>query len=49
MDNFFENDNIKLYCGNSLELIDKIEDKSIDIILTDPPYWHKKSPRKAIF
>jgi site-specific DNA-methyltransferase (adenine-specific) len=33
-------------CGNSFELIKLIDDNSIDLIITDPPYWHKKSPGK---
>ena len=33
----------KLLNGNSFELMKKIPDKSIDLILTDPPYWHNKS------
>jgi DNA modification methylase len=28
----------KLYCGDCLELMRKISDKSVDFILTDPPY-----------
>ena len=30
--------------GDSFELIKQIPDKSISLIVTDPPYWHKKSP-----
>ena len=33
-------------CGNSFELIKLLDDNSIDLIITDPPYWHKKSPGK---
>ena len=29
---------IELYCGDSIELINQIPDKSIDLIFTDPPY-----------
>lgn len=32
------NDNIKLFLGNSNELIKNIDDKSIDLIVIDPPY-----------
>lgn len=28
----------KIYLGNAYELIKKIDDKSIDLIYTDPPY-----------
>ena len=36
-------ENIKLYHGNCLEVMDNIEDKSIDLLVTDPPYLHAKS------
>jgi len=29
----------KVYCWDSLELMRSIPDKSIDLVLTDPPYW----------
>ena len=32
----------KIICGNSLELIKKLPDEIIDLILTDPPYGIKK-------
>jgi len=28
----------KIYCGDCLELMEQIPDKSIDLVLTDPPY-----------
>lgn len=28
----------KIYCGDSLEIMKEIPDKSIDLVLTDPPY-----------
>ena len=28
----------KIYCGNAIELLDYIDDESIDAIITDPPY-----------
>jgi DNA modification methylase len=31
---------------DAFELLKSLEDKSIDLIITDPPYWHKKSPGK---
>lgn len=31
---------------DSFELLKSLDDKSIDLIITDPPYWHKKSPGK---
>ena len=30
--------NIKLYLGDSIEIIKTIPDNSIDLIITDPPY-----------
>lgn len=29
----------KLYCGDCLEVMKRLPDKSIDLVLTDPPYW----------
>lgn len=37
---------IDIRLGNYKDLIKDIDDKSIDLVLTDPPYWHKKSPGK---
>lgn len=28
----------KIYCGNAYELIKQMQDKSVDLIVTDPPY-----------
>lgn len=36
----------RIYNCDCLDAIDKIEDKSVSLVLTDPPYWHKKSPGK---
>lgn len=33
----------KLLQGDCIELMKKIPDKSVDLIITDPPYWHNKS------
>ncbi len=35
---YFETKNGILYCGDCLEILKRISDKSIDLILTDPPY-----------
>lgn len=29
----------KIYCADCLDLMKQIPDKSIDLVLTDPPYW----------
>ena len=34
---------VELIKGDCLDLMKKIPDKSIDLIVTDPPYWHNKS------
>lgn len=39
----FEKENVVLYCGDSLELINKVG--SIDAIVTDPPYGFGYYPR----
>lgn len=34
----------KVYNESCIKTISRINDKSIDLVVTDPPYWHKKSP-----
>lgn len=41
----FELDNI--YCGNPVELIKKIPDNSIDLIVTDPPFAIDFGPKRS--
>ncbi|WFG95596.1 hypothetical protein M1771_05695 [Spiroplasma citri] len=36
----------ELYLGDSLEILKKIPDKSIDLILTDPPYLYPDIAKK---
>jgi len=36
----------KIYCGDCLELMKQIPDKSIDLVLTDPPYGTKTNQRE---
>ena len=38
---------IKLLQGDCLELMDKMPEKSIDLIVTDPPYLHVKGGMKS--
>ena len=35
-----------IYNEDCLKGMNRIPDKSIDLCVTDPPYWHKKSPGK---
>lgn len=35
---YSENKNYKLYSGNMLDLLQVVEENSIDSIVTDPPY-----------
>jgi len=35
---YFETENGILYCADSLQLLPRLKDSSIDLILTDPPY-----------
>jgi DNA modification methylase len=39
-------DKIEITNEDCKELLKTIPDKSINLIITDPPYWHKKSPGK---
>lgn len=38
--------NVKLFLGDCFDKINAVDENSVDLILTDPPYWHKKSPGK---
>lgn len=40
---YYEEPNIKIYCGDCLEIMKEIPDKSIDLVLTDPPYGRNKA------
>ncbi len=35
---YYQKDGITLYCGDCLDILPTFADKSIDLILTDPPY-----------
>ena len=36
----------KIYNTDCLAGLNEVADKSVDCVITDPPYWHKKSPGK---
>ncbi len=36
---YFSDSNIELFQGDSLELLKEIDDNSIDLIFSDPPYF----------
>ena len=36
---YYEENDIKLYLGDCLKILKSIEDKSIDVIFADPPYF----------
>jgi len=29
----------KIYCGDCLKVLNQLEDESIDMVMTSPPYW----------
>ena len=35
---YYQEPNIKIYCGDCLDILKDIDDNSIDLVLTDPPY-----------
>lgn len=41
------NANYKIYQGDCLEVMNKLPDKSIDLLITDPPYLHVKGGSKC--
>ncbi|MGV3130172.1 DNA-methyltransferase [Staphylococcus simulans] len=36
---YYSEENIDLYCGNSFNILKKLEEKSVDLIFADPPYF----------
>lgn len=36
---YYENENIKLVCGDVIKTLKKIQEKSVDMIFSDPPYF----------
>ena len=38
---------IELWQGDCLELMKDIPDKSVDLVITDPPYLHVKGGMKS--
>lgn len=39
MNKYYEDKNNKLYCGDTVKILKKLEEKSIDMIFADPPYF----------
>ena len=39
MKSYYENESSKLYCGDSIKILKKLQKKSIDVIFADPPYF----------
>lgn len=37
---------VNLTCGDCFQTMKQMKDKSVNLVITDPPYWHKKSPGK---
>jgi len=35
---YYEEDNIQIYCGDCLSILPSFAEKSVDLVLTDPPY-----------
>lgn len=36
---YYSEENIDLYCGNSFNILKNLEEKSVDLIFADPPYF----------
>ena len=39
MKSYYENESSKLYCGDSIKILKKFQEKSNDVIFADPPYF----------
>lgn len=40
---YYDEDGITIYCGDCREILPNLEDESIDMIFTDPPYGHRNN------
>lgn len=45
---YFEDGDYKLYKGDCLKILKKLEEKSVDIIFADPPYFYQAEGYLAI-
>ncbi len=43
---YFQDDDVLIYCANCRDILPLIPDKSIDLVLTDPPYGIGYKPQK---
>lgn len=43
MNPYYQEKDITIYCGDCLEMMEEFEDKSVDLVLTDPPYGAKRN------
>jgi DNA modification methylase len=32
----------QIYCGDALQVLKTLATESVDMVLTSPPYWHKR-------
>ena len=48
MKSYYENESSKLYCGDSIKILKKLQKKSIDVIFADPPYCKGPADRDFI-
>ncbi|WP_341484953.1 Dam family site-specific DNA-(adenine-N6)-methyltransferase [Clostridium saudiense] len=39
MKKYYENESNTLFCGDSIKILKKLQEKSIDMVFTDPPYF----------
>ncbi len=39
MKTFYKDDNIELYCGSAIEVLQTLPDEYVDCVMTSPPYW----------
>lgn len=40
---YYEENGITIYCGDCREILPHLPNKSIDLVLTDPPYGHNNN------
>ena len=43
---YYQDELVTLYNTDCFKVMKSFEDEHFDVVITDPPYWHKKSPGK---
>ena len=40
---YYDNDKVKLYNGHVMDVLKAMPDKSVNMVMTSPPYWSQRN------